>query len=311
MQAITIGGAIIDIVVSGVRSEHFAGSKEDVDAITLGIGGGAVNASFAIQASGMAVGIVCALGDDGEAQLIRSVLERARVDLSRVQTVAGQPTGKAVIQIDQKGEATVFAQRGASTLVSLGTALDVKQASLFYVTALSARAEAELAESLSQQKPLTAPLVINPGMGQIASCSAAFAQILSCADLVCLNESEARMLARKRNVALPEDMKTASATLLSQLKAHDKQAFLITLGARGALFCDNVGDLHGAETRRVDLRSTLGAGDAFCATFASHWVRGEPAQTALAAAQAYCTEVLQSVTANLVTKDGLIHSASR
>jgi len=149
MRAITIGGAIIDIVVSGVQHEHRIGNKENVDAITLGIGGGAANASFAFRASGMEVTIVCAMGEDAEAQWIRSVLGRAQIDLSLVQCVASQSTGKAVILLDQQGEAQVFAQRGASNQVSPYSALDDTQATLFYVTALSAQGSKDAVDRAS------------------------------------------------------------------------------------------------------------------------------------------------------------------
>jgi len=308
MQAITVGGAIIDIVVSGVQGEQAIGNKENVDAITLGIGGGAANASLAIRASGMDVGIVCALGDDAEGQWIRSVLERAQVDLSLVQCIVGQATGKAVIHLDKKGEARVFAQRGASTQVSPCHALEAEPTTLIYVSALSTQAEVELAQALHRETPLAARVVINPGMGQIAAFSTAFSHILSRADLVCLNESETRMLALKQAITLPDDINAAPAALLAQLKLHPQQSILITLGDRGALFCDGDG-LHFSQPARVSVQSTLGAGDAFCATFASHWARGQPVQTALAAAQTYCTKVLQSITANLATEEAVTEAA--
>jgi len=299
MQAITIGGAIIDIIVSGVKAKNGGGSKENVEAITLGIGGGAVNASFALRTAGLDTGIVCALGDDKEAKWIRAVLEREHIDLSQVQSVTTHPTGKAVVLLDKQGEARVYAQRGASTQVCAWRAPSISDADLLYVTALSAQAETDLAQALGQNKPLTPRLVINPGMAQLETLSAAFSQLLVRADLVCLNESESRMLARQRGLTLPDDMRSAPAALLARLSAHTKQALLITLGEHGALFYDPAG-LHFSRPAHVAVCSTLGAGDAFCATFASHWVRAQPVPAALTAAQAYCAQVLQSLTANLV-----------
>ena len=47
MQVTTIGGATIDIIVAGARWDDVAGGKQDVESITMGVGGGAVNASLA------------------------------------------------------------------------------------------------------------------------------------------------------------------------------------------------------------------------------------------------------------------------
>lgn len=194
MQVTTIGGATLDVIVSGAQWDDTSASKQDVEAICMGVGGGAVNAGLAFQACEAKVQIACALGQDPAAAWIRASLQHASIDLSLLQSVADQPTGKAVIHLDSHAEARVFTQRGASTLISPARALHAAgSADLLYVTALSSLAEAELAQTLARQDRRFALLAINPSQRQLAARTPALIWLLRQADLICVNEAEARL----------------------------------------------------------------------------------------------------------------------
>lgn len=298
MHIITIGGATIDIVVSGARWRSTSGNKQDVESITMGIGGGAVNASLAFQACDANVRIVCALGCDAESLWLRTALQRESIDLSLVQSVADHPTGKSVVFLDGP-EAHVFAQRGASTQVAPARVVDaVGCTDLLYVTALSPAAELEFSTALRHRSSHFPLIAINPSMQQLATASSAGEYLLSQADLICVNEAEARMLAAKRGGQIPSDILKDGALWMHDIRLDSSQAMLITLGSMGALFHDG-SKIHFIPAEHLSVKSTLGAGDAFGATLAFYWAKGHPATVALEAARTYCVKVLQTISANL------------
>lgn len=299
MQVTAIGGATIDVVVAGASWPDGAGAKQDVQSITMGVGGGAVNAALAMRARDAHVRLVCAVGGDAEAQWMRGVLGAEGIDLSLVQSVASVPTGKAVIHLDAGGDSRVFAQRGASMQVSPSRALDaLGRCGLLYVTALSAQAEAELAASLGRLGQAPAMLAINPGMRQLQACAPALGHLLGLAGMVSVNEAEARQWASHLGLQLPADPARQAEAWMGRLRRHDGQILVVTLGERGALLHDGR-RVHAAPAQRVAVRSTLGAGDAFAATMACCWAEGRPAAACLEDAQAHCAKVLQIPAANL------------
>lgn len=299
MQVIAIGGATIDVVVAGACWTDVADAKQDVQSITMGVGGGAVNAALAMRARDAHVRLVCAVGGDAEAQWMRGVLGTEGIDLSLVQSVGSVPTGKAVIHLDAGGDSRVFAQRGASMQVSPSRALDaIGRCELLYVTALSAHAEAELAASLERLGQAPAMLAINPGMRQLQACSPALERLLALAGMVSMNEAEARQWASHLGLRLPDDPTQQAEAWMGRLRRHDGQVLVVTLGGRGALLHDGR-RVHLSPARRVAIRSTLGAGDAFAATLACCWAEGLPPAACLEDAQAHCAKVLQTPSANL------------
>ena len=298
MHITTIGGATIDIVVSGSRLSTTSGNKQDVESITMGIGGGAVNASLAFQACDANVRIVCALGCDTESLWLRTALQRESIDLSLIQSIADHPTGKSVVFLDGS-EAHVFAQRGASTHVAPARVVDAAGCTdLLYVTALSPAAELEFSTALRHRSSHFPLIAINPSMRQLATASSAGEYLLSQANLICFNEAEARMLAAKLGGQIPSDILKDGALWMNDIRLHSSQAMLVTLGSRGALFHDGY-EIHFMPAEHVSVESTLGAGDAFGATLAFYWAKGYPATAALEAARAYCAKVLQKITTNL------------
>lgn len=299
MDVAVVGGATFDVVVCGSSAGWQPGVKQDVESIEFGAGGGAVNASLALHAAGARVRIVCALGGDKEGEWLRTLLGREGIDLSLVQTVAGEPTGKAVIHLDDRGEARVFAHRGASTKISPGrVGAAIPNCELLYVAALSASAEAELHSALATGRNRRPRLAMNPGAAQLQRASSALLGLVAMTDLLCVNEAEARLLARNRGTAIPDDPLASGASWIECLQAHEGQAVLVTLGAKGAVLLA-AGNVHHHSSRSVQAASTLGAGDAFCSTFAYHWAMGASVADCFREAQSFCALVLRVRLANL------------
>lgn len=299
MRITAIGGATIDTIVENGQHSLLSGSKLDVESIEVGVGGGAVNASLAFSACGASVRIVCAVGEDYEAKWVRAVLASEAIDVSLVQTVFGQPTGRAVVHLESTSEVKIFAVRGASLHVKPARGLSaIEEADMLYVSALSDFAESELAALLHQVGNTRLKFVINPSGRQLDAYTIALERILTRADLVSVNEAEVRVWAARVGATLPLDLSMDVESWLSQLRRHSRQAVLVTTGAKGAIFHDGV-RVHLLGAQEIPVRSSLGAGDAFAAVLAYHWAAGCTAGDALNHARCYCAKVLQVLTANL------------
>lgn len=209
--------------------------------------------------------------------------------------------GCAGHSIDAQGVVRLARAGNPGAAATLDRFLDLDalgRCELLYVTALSAQAEAELAASLGRLGPAPAMLAINPGMRQLQACAPALDHLLALADMVSVNEAEARQWACHLGLQLPADAAQQAEAWMGRLRRHEGQVLVVTLGERGALLHDGR-RVHFSPARRVAVRSTLGAGDAFAATMACCWAEGRPAAAGLEDAQAHCAKVLQIAAANL------------
>lgn len=266
------------------------------------MGGGAVNAALGFAAFHAHVIALCAVGADVEGRWLRDTLIRQGISVEGVQTIPGCATGKAVIHLDPQGEAAVFAQRGASTRLSLkGAAAMLMQADVVYISALADAATVQLNQTLTEPSCHPFRLAVNPGARQLRQSPHLLEPSLQAADLICLNAVEAQLLAASRKLACTGDLSASDAVELACALAHrPAQCVLITLGADGAAFFDgSKGHYHPAE--RVAVVSTLGAGDAYASAFAFHWFSGHGASASLLAANRSAAVVLQVASANQAT----------
>ncbi|MET3493879.1 carbohydrate kinase family protein [Variovorax boronicumulans] len=300
MNITTIGGATVDIIVSGSHRASGQGAKQDVEDIGLYMGGGAVNAGLGFVASGARVNAVCALGDDAQGARFRASLAHGGIGLDGVQAVAGTPTGKAVVHLNGDGEAAVFAQRGASVELSVAaTPAHLLEADVVYVSALSDAAMAQLVTALKTARRRPSRLVLNPGARQLAASAASLAPLLDMADLVCVNGHEALLLAQTPVQAHACGFTTEDVqALVAGIGRRTRADVLITLGAKGAVFF-NGAETHHGPAPATHVVSTLGAGDAYASTFALHWASGQSARHAMTAAASHAAAVLGVVAANL------------
>ena len=300
MNVITIGGATIDVVVIGSNEEHEPGAKHDVQHIGFYPGGGAVNTALSFARHGASVKIMCAVGADMEGKWLEATLAGQGINVKSLEFIEGMPTGKAVIQQDRTGEVSVLAQRGASAYLSIvdGTA-ELSGQDLIYISSLSAKSIGPLAAALAGLKQkLPTPVVFNPSISHLREPSPEFKKLFHLSDIVCLNAAEARVLAGLK----PEGMTSACsikkvASLIDKLSLRRGQAALLTLGAHGAAFFDGV-STHFCNAAKVEVVSTLGAGDAFASSFVYELLSGEAPAKALVAATKAASLVLGQVSGN-------------
>jgi sugar/nucleoside kinase (ribokinase family) len=231
-----------------------------------------------------------------EGGLIREAVAHHGVHLA-VQVV-DEPTGKAVVMVDEHGEARAYAQRGASVHVGETGFPGIEACDVVYASGLSLGSEAALVTALRAARRRRFRLVVNPGARQLAD-PGGLLPLREEADLLCVNALEAQKLLYPGMSDLPTRLSPQQAEAVARGLLHRAgQAVLITLGEGGAMFHDGR-SAHYHRAQRVELVSTVGAGDAFASAFTHAWATGHTPDAALAAAALSAAQVIGVLSANL------------
>jgi ribokinase len=194
------------------------------------------------------VGVV---GDDGEGTLARAALEAAGVSLDAVRRGA-QPTGVALIGVDAAGENQISVCPGANGEVGVADAVFADG------EAVLVQLEVPMVAVVAAARSCTGFFAVNA-----APAAELPDEVIERADLVIVNESEF--------AAIPA--------------LHNADALVaVSLGADGAKLLRGGVEIARAESYAGEVRSTVGAGDAFCAALVVALVSGVAPEAALAAA---------------------------
>ena len=114
MRVLTFGSLNIDEVY---RVRHFVRPGETLasDGRSLFCGGKGLNQAIALARAGADVFMAGCVGTDGG--MLTDALQQAGVDTSLLCTT-DQPTGRAVIQVDDNGQNAILLHRGANGCVT-------------------------------------------------------------------------------------------------------------------------------------------------------------------------------------------------
>ncbi|WP_030485065.1 ribokinase [Nocardioides aequoreus] len=216
-------------------------------------GGKGANQAMAAARAGASVTMVGAVGDDEGGRAYAARLAAAGVDTGAL-SVVDEPTGTALIVVDDTGENSIVVVAGANATVTADALPDLGPGDVLLV-----QLEVPLdtvADACSRARGQGARVVLN---------TAPYADlpddVLALADPVVANEHEAARLA---------------------MTSGTPGSLLVTLGADGARW----GDLALPAERVDDVVDTTGAGDAFCGALAAALADGADDEAALRAALA-------------------------
>lgn len=257
---VVVGSINMDVVAQVAR---IPGPGETVLASGSSRGGGGKGANQAVaaaRAGGVPTAFVGAVGDDGDGASLRALLEGDGIDVSGLATSA-EPTGTALIFVDDKGENVIVVVAGANraltgldetqrTIVGRACAIACQLEIPIELVAAAARARADGAKFVLNAAP-SEPLVDAPTADRL----------LPLIDVLIVNEHELR------DIAGLDDREAAIDALAARVPA-----LVVTLGSDGAVV------VLGDERARVDAFpaepvDTTGAGDTFCGVFASRLSR--------------------------------------
>ena len=265
-----IGSLNMDISVT-VPSLPGPGATVLGRAAVFAPGGKGANQAVAaarLGGEGLSVAMIGCTGDDDFGRTLRAALRAEGVDDSAVRTVAGVPTGIAMITVDQAGENIITVAPGANAELSVADVTDAAAASS------TAGAEPErtvpdlarpAAASSSGKRAASAVLVISaevpvPAISAALAASAGRAlRVLNLApappeaaelvaagpDWLVVNESEAAAV-----LGRPVSGLTEAAAAAADLVAAGAVNAVVTAGAAGAAYCgpENPDDRPGPQT---------------------------------------------------------------
>jgi ribokinase len=261
---ILVAGAINTDLVATVDRAPEAGETITGRSFAIYSGGKGANQAVAAARSGARVSMLGGVGNDDFGAARRADLTRDDIDDTWIATVAGAPSGVALITVETSGENRIAYVPGATLEVSPDhcvQALNTVQPDLIL-------AANELSPACHRQLFRTAKergvwVVFNaaPDPHQARD-------ILSLIDVLIVNRGEAAAMAGIE----PGDNRPAY--LVDRLRDAGAREVVITLGAEGA--CGWTDGRHFMQPAPVvEAVDTTGAGDAFCGAVAARLLAGD------------------------------------
>lgn len=305
------------------------GHKVEAKSIDAFVGGGAANAAVSMARLGFETSSIVKIGNDHAGRNVLRVFENEDVNASHVITTENDATGRSIMVSSHVKNPTIFVARGANTRLRTHeiTSNQFDGTDLVYITGLSGDSSAAFPHIVSLAKQSGAKIAANPGIRQLSSRSQDFYKSLELIDILSLNATETAKLvpmimkdAKKAKLVStgiiddPENTPELIANGLSsggfEMSLGDFfatiidlgiETFVLTNGKEGAYIGDKDG-VYFCKSRKVEVKGTAGAGDAFFSTFASLFVDGASIPDAVHAA----TLNSAAVVGQIDTQSGLL-----
>lgn len=259
-----VGSANLDIVATSPRlpapGETVLGTSYAEHA-----GGKGLNQAVAAARAGARTTFVAAVGDDDAGRRLLDALTQAGVDTGSV-TVAAEPTGRAVITVDDHGENSIVVVPGANAAV---TGAPVPRSRVVLVQLEIPRSA--VVAALRAGRAMAAVTILNP-----APAAPLDADLLGLVDVLVPNEHE-----------------LAALEPPGRLLTRGVGTVVTTLGSAGVRVVSAAQEWH-QPPFAVTPVDTTAAGDAFCGALAARLAAGEALDAAVrfaAAAGALATTV--------------------
>lgn len=256
-----VGSANADLVV---RVERRPGAGETLlgSDLEFSAGGKGANTAAAAGSAGAETVFLGALGDDGNAQILRDSLTAAGVDITHVATV-DRPTGTAMIILTPDGENSIIVSSGANATIDVAAADAVADVWLAAdVVVMNLEIPMATVEHVARRcAEHGVRVVLNAAPAQSVPDA-----LLAVCDPLVVNEHEAQLVLEASGDAGFE-------TLAQQLLQRGARSVVITLGADGSVVADH-DQLTRVAAHKVEPVDTTGAGDAFVGAVATEVASG-------------------------------------
>jgi ribokinase len=262
---IVVGSINMDIV-NRVKRYPEAGETIHGLGTEYSPGGKGANQAVAASLAGGAVQMIGAVGSDPFGAELTASLQRFGVDTSRVMTKGGT-SGLAFITVTDEGENSIILSAGANgqvTVDDLDRLFEAGEGDFILLQNEIPWASTRQAMRMASARGAT--VILNP-----APAIAEVSQVLSLADVVVLNETEAEEIS---GVAVTEE--AAAGQAADRLIAGGAKAVLLTLGEHGSLYVDAQGERVRTPAFKVKAVDTTAAGDTFIGAFAASGGAGLP-----------------------------------
>ena len=224
-------------------------------------GGKGGNQAIAAARLGHAVSIVGATGEDAAGDLVRRSLSTEGVDITNLEVLSDEPTGRALVVVDDAAENSIVVVGGANALLSadhVDRAADVLRDAAVVVAQLEIRPETVLAAA----RLARGLFILNAAPARHLD-----DELLALVDVLVVNEGEFEVVA---GFAATDDPETAARLAAGAAT----RSVVITLGADGALVWSDQ-RLTAVPAPAVTVVDTTGAGDTFVGALADALARGQ------------------------------------
>lgn len=238
---------------------HIVCPGETTKSISLSknAGGKGLNQSVAISSAGMQVFHAGLIGNDGI--FLKEFLEEKKVDTTFIKILDDQPSGHAIIQVDENGQNSIILHGGANLKLNED-----------YVNEVFNHFNKEDIVILQNEINLI-PYIIQKAhkKGLIIFFNPApmsrevFNYPLDCIDYFIVNEIEGRELTGESE---PDKI------LSTLINKYSDSSVILTLGENGSAFADKNGIIK-MPAEKVNVADTTAAGDTFIGYFISEFVR--------------------------------------
>ncbi len=339
-KILTIGSAMQDIFTEydGVETLHLhtkeedlsyvcmrAGRKIEIKNLVYYCGGGAANAAVSFSRSDLHASIFCKIGNDQAGDFILKALKSERVHTDHLVKTDNAPTGNSFIVPGPQGNSAVLVYRGANITVTESEIPEsaIAESDQLYITSLSGPTAPLLISITKLAKKYNKLVAANPGTSQLRAGADYLKEALKNIDILILNSYEAELLMTSLTIQLPpleipqpydenlpELLKKplGSATTCFTLQqffrtvhACGPSIIVVTNGAEGVYASDKK-SIYFHPSIKINIVSSIGAGDAFGSCFVAQLNHGVSLEDALRAGIINSASVIQ----HLGTQTGLL-----
>ena len=259
-RILVVGSMNMDLVV---RSERFPRPGETLIGRSFEEipGGKGANQAIAAARLGADVGMVGCIGNDAFGGRLRDSLNVEQVNTQFVVDLPGHTSGIAVISVEDSGQNCITVIPGANEQLR-PSHLKLAEAMFASARVLIVQLEVPLPTvlfAMKQARQSGMKIILNPAPAPSGHLQT---QELFEVDVICPNETETEVLTGIPVYDVGDA--TRAARRLCELGAKNA---VITMGSRGALWCDG-NDIGFVEAIPVNAVDTTAAGDAFTAALA-------------------------------------------
>lgn len=260
-KVITIGEILWDVFPEGKKA-----------------GGSSMNVALNLHKQGIESSFISAVGDDDNGHELVSFLRENNFNTDLIQVNSERPTSTVVVQLDENHQATYTIKQPVAwddIKINDKNIEAVKQANAFVYCSLTCRDEKSKKTILTLLENakikifdinLRAPFYGKELIGEL----------LAKADILKINEDEIIWVRDTFGLTGNSDEQ-----ILKQLSAEfNIEIICLTLGNKGACVLKE-GKLFKHAGYKVQVADTVGAGDAFLATFIACYLRSYPMETIL------------------------------
>jgi len=269
MKTLVLGSLNIDCTY---RVNRFVQAKETISAVSFKkfCGGKGFNQAVALARASAEVCFAGVIGPDGD--MLRQALMKESICADYLK-ISDQPTGHAIIQVNDHGENCIIVVAGANGEVSqeyINRVLDDFHAGDLLVMQNEVP-NVDYAVKQARKKGMIIALNPSPFNERMCSCP------LDAVDYLLINEVEGNGLTGE----------TDPVDILRNLKnRYPKTAVVLTLGEKGSCFMSKDGTVTKCNAVRCEAIDTTAAGDTFTGYFLTEYLRTLNADAALLRASA-------------------------